>query len=154
MKSLRFIAVLIIMAGISAFISWSLPGFPAFAFIATLITFIYANLKNEEQALIFGFFTGLALDLVTQEIIGINSFALSMTSFLASSLRRFFDYRSIAWYFIAGTLSFVLRTLFVLFAHLIVDGTLLITTDLRAFASAALWVGIVSSFYFLALRKS
>lgn len=148
---MAFVATTVFL--IAVFVSWTLPGFPAFAFAGTLLSFIYANTADEEKALVVGFATGLFLDLITQEIPGINAIALGIASFTVSKLKSLFSYGTLVWYFLSGFATFVLRTAVVLLAHLVIDGTLTATTDLRAFVSAALWTGILSSFYFMSARR-
>lgn len=154
MERIRIFAISLTAFLAAVVLTWALPGFPAFSFAATLISFIYANMHDEERSLAFGFLTGLFLDFLTQEIPGINALALALTSTATSRLRKVFSYESPVWFFVSGTLTFVARSLFVLIAHAVIDGTLLVTTDLRAYISAALWTGIVGAFYFLALKKA
>lgn len=143
-----FLAVVIIVVA-SVFITWSLPGFPAIAFAATLAAFIYANHHSPDRAALFGAFCGLLLDFFSPEIVGLNMIALAVTSALASALRRYFAYESIVWYFMAGVSAFILRSLLILAFHVVIDGVLVISSDIRGYLSAALWTGILASFYFL-----
>jgi cell shape-determining protein MreD len=129
-------------------ITWSLPGFPALSFAAALISFIYANHHDEYSSVIFGSICGLMLDLFSPEILGVNMMAFAAASLMVSSLRRFFAFGNPAWYFFAGVSFYVARTLLVLFFHLIIDGTLIVSSDLRGYISAALWVGLLTAFYF------
>lgn len=143
-----FLAVILIIAA-SVFITWSLPGFPAIAFAATLAAFIYANHHSTDRAALFGAFCGLVLDFFSPEIVGLNMIALAASSVLISVLRRYFAYESIVWYFFAGVSAFILRSLLILTFHLVIDGVLVISSDIRGYLSAALWTGILASAYFL-----
>lgn len=154
MERIRILVISFASFFVAVVLTWALPGFPAFSFAATLVSFIYANLHDEERSLVFGFITGLFLDFLTQELPGINALALALTSVTTSRLRKLFSYESPVWFFMSGTLNFIVRSLFVLIAHAVIDGTLLVTTDLRAYVSAALWTGIIGTFYFMALKKA
>jgi rod shape-determining protein MreD len=148
------VAIAIITVFLMAMVlTWSLPAFPALSFAATLLVFIYSSLKDEEQAAIFGFFVGLLLDMLTQEIPGVNAFVLSIIGVGVSSLRKYIAYESLLWHFLVGILAFSLRSVFILIAHTVIDGNLIITTDLRAFLAAALWTGILGSFYLQLIKR-
>ncbi|MCX7831992.1 MAG: hypothetical protein N2440_03730 [Actinobacteria bacterium] len=154
MKRIRVITFSLFIFFLAVFISWTLPGFPSFSFAATLLSLIYANQSEVEKSLLFGFIVGLTLDFITQEVPGINALALAAISFGVCKLKEYFSSGSLLWYFVSGFMAFVSRAIFVLFAHLLIDGTLLMTTDLKSFISAALWTGILSSVYFVGIGRN
>lgn len=154
MRKIREIAFSLFIFFLAVFVSWTLPGFPSFSFAATLLSVIYANQSEVEKSLLFGFIIGLLLDFITQEIPGINALTLAMISFGVCKLKGYFSSGSLIWHFVSGFMAFVSRSIFVLLAHLLIDGTLLMTTDLRSFISAALWTGILSSVYFVGIGKN
>ncbi len=134
------------------FITWNLPGFPALVFATALITFLAANHRTPEKAVIIGAVAGLVLDLITPEVLGVNAAAFALTSLTVSVLRRYFSFETPIWYFSAGLLVFITRSFFVLVFHLIIDGSLLITSDIKGFVSAALFTGIFAGFYSLMVK--
>lgn len=90
MERIRILVISFASFFVAVVLTWALPGFPAFSFAATLVSFIYANLHDEERSLVFGFITGLFLDFLTQELPGINALALALTSVTTSRLKAVF----------------------------------------------------------------
>lgn len=154
MNRLTIIVAIIVVFLLAMIITWLLPAFPALSFAATLLVFIFGNLNDEEKTVVFGFFIGLLLDMLTQEVPGVNALALSFIGAAVSLLRKYFSFDGFLWYFLVGILAFFSRTLIILVAHALIDGTLIVTTDLRSFLSAALWTGILGAFYLQLVRRA
>lgn len=137
----------------AAVISWLLTGFPGLAFAAVLATMAYATYHDELKASIFGAMAGLILDLVSPELVGANAFSLSLTGFIVSYTAKYFHAYNFVWFFVAGATSFVLRTGLVFLFHIIVDGRVMITGEIRGFLAAALWTGIAGSILSVLFRR-
>lgn len=148
-----FIAIIVVFL-LAMVITWQLPAFPALSFAATLLVFVFGSLYDEDKAVVFGFFVGLFLDMLTQEVPGVNALALSFIGVAASMLRKYFSFDGFLWFFLVGIVAFFSRIIFILIAHAVIDGTLIVTTDLRSYLSAALWTGILGAFYLQLVRRS
>lgn len=153
MTLIRVFVRLITLFLIAAVISWSLTGFPGLAFAAVLTTMLYASYHDELKALVFGAIAGLILDLVSPELVGANVFSLSLTGFVVSYTAKFFHAYNFVWFFIAGATSFILRTGLVFLFHVMVDGKVMITGEIKGFIAAALWTGIAGSILSIFFRR-
>ncbi len=153
MNLIKVFIRLITLFLIAAVISWLLTGFPGFAFAAVLATMVYGTYHDELRATIFGALMGLILDLVSPELLGANAFSLSLTGFIVSYTAKFFHAYNFFWFFIAGATSFILRTGLVFLFHVIVDGRVVITGEIRGFLAAALWTGIAGSILSIFFRR-
>jgi len=139
MKAVRLFLYVALLFLAAAALSWSLPGFPGLAFAAVVATVTYAAYHDPEHSVVVGAAIGLALDLVSPEYVGANAFALALAAYGVAAISAMFHRPHGAFFFLFGLLGFALRTVLVIVFHLIADGQIIVTTQLRGFFAAMLW---------------
>lgn len=154
MKAVRlflYVSTLFLAAGA---LSWSLPGFPGLAFAAVVATVTYAAFHDAEHSALVGAAIGLLLDLLTPEYVGANAFGLAITAFIVATIASYFHHHHGAFFFLFGLLGFALRTASALLVHLLVDGQLVLTSQVRGFLGAALWSAFFAAILSSLVRES